>query len=172
MSNTRRAVALAMAIVMSAAGAAAQPPFSDSVVITGFQRAVDAYAFQHRQVERRAGDTPDQRRMAAALRATRPSVEAAGIFTPVVAAAFRARLAFALRNGCAAPEPGDSFVVPRANQDATGASPIAGCLTAVLPRLPAELEYRARGVALLLVDTHANMVVDTLHAAFPARASP
>jgi len=58
-------------------------------------------------------------------------------------------------------------VVPTPNQDATGTRPIGGCLADVLPRLPAELEYRARGVALVLVDSHANLVVDILHAAFP-----
>jgi hypothetical protein len=62
--------------------------------------------------------------------------------------------------------------VPRPNDDAGGAMPIAACLVAVLPRLPAELEYRARGVALVLVDTHADMVVDILHAAFPAQPTP
>jgi hypothetical protein len=36
-----------------------------------------------------------------------------------------------------------------------------------LPRLPDELQYRAVGVALILVDTHANLVVDVLHAVFP-----
>jgi hypothetical protein len=41
-----------------------------------------------------------------------------------------------------------------------------------LPRLPDELEHRARGVALVLVDTHANLIVDVLHAAFPQLAVP
>ena len=41
------------------------------------------------------------------------------------------------------------------------------CLAAVLPRLPEELEYRVVGVTLVLVDVHANLVVDVLHGAFP-----
>ena len=62
MTSIRMAMALAMAMaIVHAAETQAQPPFADSQVITGFQRAVDAYAFQHRQVERRAGETPDQR---------------------------------------------------------------------------------------------------------------
>lgn len=122
---------------MSAAGAWAQPPVPDRHVITAFQRAVDAYAFQHRQVERRAGDTPDQQLMAGALRATLPSADQGAIFMPQVSAAFRVRLAVAFRTGCTAPEPGDSFVVPHPNQYASGALPIADCLAAVLPRSPA-----------------------------------
>jgi hypothetical protein len=40
-------------------------------------------------------------------------------------------------------------------------------VSSVLPRLPEELEYRVASVALILLDTHANMVVDVLHGAFP-----
>ena len=110
--------------------------------------------------------------MASALRAARPEPAEGVLFTPIVAAAFRARLAFAFRTGCAAPELGDSFVIPRPGEHAGGALPIASCLAAVLPRLPAEVEYETRGVALLLVDTHAGIVVDILHAAFPLPAKP
>jgi hypothetical protein len=40
---------------------------------------------------------------------------------------------------------------------------------AALPKLPPELEYRSMGVALMVIDVHAGLVVDVLHGAFPAR---
>jgi hypothetical protein len=40
---------------------------------------------------------------------------------------------------------------------------------AALPKLPPELDYRSAGVALVLVDAHAGLVVDVLHGAFPVR---
>jgi hypothetical protein len=48
--------------------------------------------------------------------------------------------------------------------DTTG---LPACVLRVLPRLPEELEYRQTGVVIILLDTHANMVVDVLHGAFP-----
>jgi len=132
----------------------AQDPFGDSQVITQFQRAADTYAFTHRQIERRSGVPARQTEGA--------------IFTPAVAAAFRARIGRAVRDvGCDFPDAGGiNFVVPGVNASASGTPPLSGCITAVLPRLPAELEYRSAGVALLLIDAHTNVVVDVLHAAF------
>ena len=37
-------------------------------------------------------------------------------------------------------------------------------MAAALPHLPEELEYRSAGTVLLLVDVHANLVVDLLPA--------
>ena len=137
------------------ASARAQDPLGDSRVITEFQRAADSYAFTHRQVERKHG-TPA------------PNTEGA-IFTPPAANAFRQRLQRAIRSaGCEPPQPpGIDFTVPRVNASASGSLALSTCIGAVLPKLPAELEYRTAGVALLLVDAHTAVVVDVLHAAFP-----
>ncbi len=172
MTVLRLALALgAAATVLLEVQVRAQQPYGDSQAVTQFQRALDEYAFQHRQVERRVGGGADQPTMAAAMREARPSPADGAIFTPVVAAAFRARLAAALRTpGCTSPGT-SSFVVPRPNDDAGQAIAISGCLVDALPRLPAELEYRAASVTLVLVDTHANLVVDVLHAAFPPPAA-
>ncbi len=68
------------------------------------------------------------------------------------------------------PPPGDTdSAVPRPNDSSEGTALLPSCLSAVLPALPAELEYRASGVALLLADAHLHIVVDVLHAAFPVR---
>ena len=50
------------------------------------------------------------------------------------------------------------------NSPATGTDLVSPCVTAALPALPDELEYRSAGTVLLLVDTHANLVVDVLPA--------
>ena len=50
------------------------------------------------------------------------------------------------------------------NTPAAGTSPLAPCIKDALPELPDELEYRSSGTVLVLVDTHANLVVDLLPA--------
>ena len=148
---------LVIATVIVVADSRAQGPYGDAQAMLEFQRAADAYAFSHRQTERRGA--------AAAVR-----IEGA-IFTPVVAAAFRTRIAMATGRGdCAVPPASQTdFVVPRVNGSIAGTSDLPGCIAAVLPRLPAELQYRVSGVALVLTDAHLLVVVDVLHAAFPAR---
>ena len=132
-----------------------QDPFGDAATMIAFQRAADTYAFAHRQVERR--------------RAIPPPVVEGALFTPAVAAAFRARIAIAIRRvACEPPEPPSmSFVVPRVNTSSSGTIALSPCIAAVLPQLPNELTYRTAGVALLLVDAHTGVVVDVVHAAFP-----
>ena len=151
-----------------ASSARSQESFGDAAAIIQFQRSVDSYAFQHRQVQRRLGAAADQKGMAAAMRAARPSAAGGDFFTQVIAAAFHARISTALRTqGCKTPT-GDSpsNEVPRVGALAISMHLVPGCLLEVLPRLPEELEYRATGVVLVLVDTHANTVVDVLHGAF------
>jgi hypothetical protein len=63
------------------------------------------------------------------------------------------------------------FSVPRVNMR-VDAPPLPESGASVLPPLPDELEYRVAGVTLLLVDAHLHIVVDVLHAAFPAPATP
>lgn len=138
------AVALAAAVHLAYAQA-------DAAVILQFERAADSYAFAHRQDDRR-GTTPAR-------------LVEGEFFTPLVAAAFRARISGV--SGCNTPERGEGgAVVPPVNTSAAGAVPLPACLIAVLPHLPEELEYRAAGVALILADAHRGTVVDVLHAAF------
>ena len=143
---------IVLALVANATIESRQHP--DAGVMAQFQRAADSYAFQHRQAERRGA-------------ALTPFVEGA-FFTPQVASAFRDRIR---RSGCKVPQAGGDSVVPRPNDSIEGTSPLAPCVAEVLPSLPAELEFRARGVALLLADAHLHIVVDVLHAAFPVRES-
>ena len=125
---------------------------SDAAVILQFERAADTYAFAHRQDDRR-GTTPAR-------------LVEGEFFTPIAAAAFRARIRSVA--GCNTPERGEGgAVVPSVTASSAGTIPLPSCLADVLPHLPEELEYRAAGVALLLTDAHRGIVVDVLHAAFP-----
>ena len=168
---------LAAAIVVAYATVSlAQPDAADVRAIVDFQRATDAYVFLHRQVELRlklahrdagaALDPIETSELAAAIVARRsPPVQP--IFTPRVVAAFRDIAAHAARApGCDAGELRSGLweMQHDVNTPATGTTPVSECLRNALPALPDELEYRSAGTVLLLVDTHANLVVDLLPA--------
>lgn len=146
---------LAPFMMLSAVGAGAQTSFADEQAILQFQRAADSYAFAHRQTERR-GAVPT-------------TLVEGTLFTPAAANAFRSRIRSALASGCVLPDPGADFSVPRVNTATTGTAVVPPCIAAALPKLPAELEFRLSGVALVLADAHLHIVVDVLHAAFPRR---
>jgi hypothetical protein len=155
--------------------------FTASLAIAGqrpivdFHRAADAYAFLHRQVERRIGmahqragqpETVAAAELAAAIIAERTRETQPPLFTPAVVAAFRELAIGAVHDGCDAGElrTGALELFQQVNSPATGSQSIAVCLAAVLPDLPDELEYRSAGTVLLVVDVHANLVVDVLPA--------
>lgn len=159
-------IALMLTAIPAAGG---QRPLVD------FHRAADAYAFLHRQVERRIGtahqragaaDTVGATELAAAIVAERTRRSQPALFTPAVVASFRELAADAVDAGCDAGElrHGVWELSHEPDSPATGSRPIAACIAAVLPDLPDELEYRSAGTVLLLVDHHANLVVDVLPA--------
>jgi hypothetical protein len=169
MSAIRLAVMVCLIVVAcTSAGAHAQDQYGDTATMLQFQRSLDAYAFQHRQVQRRLGEGADQKAIAAAIHAARPAAADGDFFTPLVAAAFRARIAAALRTQSCTSDAPLSSEVPRIGGLMVATQAVPDCVRAVLPRLPEELEYRTASVALVLLDTHANTVVDVLHGAFPA----
>lgn len=162
-------VAIAV-ITIAIASAAPSAQANEDQALLQFERAVDTYAFQHRQVERRVGGVPGEGAMAAAIRNERVVPGEGVLFTPLAAAAFRNRIDSALGTGrCAAPNTGLSAIVPRPNETAANTVGLSDCLVTALPRLPAELQYRAAGVVLVLVDVQANLVVDVVHGAFHMR---
>jgi hypothetical protein len=143
---------LCLSVAVAAVAYEAHAQQADAAVILQFERAADNYAFTHRQDDRR-GTTPAR-------------LVEGEFFTPLVAASLRARIKNV--SGCNTPERGEGgAVVPPVNTSVAGTSELPRCLTNALPRLPAELEYRAAGVALILADAHRGIVVDILHAAFP-----
>jgi len=154
--------------------AMAQETFADTRAVIEFQRTADAYAFMHRQVERRIGlahrrtgepvDVIAAGELAAAIIAERP--RPARLFTPAVVAMFRNAALSALRDGCDAGElrTGVWELSHDPYTPAAGSRPVSPCMVSALPELPDELEYRSAGTVLLLVDHHANLVVDVLPA--------
>jgi hypothetical protein len=154
----------------------AQDSFADTRAVVEFQRAADAYAFLHRQAERRlgmahrrageAGDSVAAGALSTAIMAERAALESP-LFTPEVVTAFRNIAARAVRApGC---DPGELRsgvweMFHQINSPATGTRSVSACIAAALPALPDELEYRSAGTVLLLGDVHANLVVDVLPA--------
>ena len=87
---------------------------------------------------------------------------------------FRARIAHAVRMGAiditSAAERDDDVVLEVHAVLPWGAgAPASARLVGLLPPLPAELEYRFVGRHLVLLDVEANLVVDVLREAVPAR---
>jgi hypothetical protein len=162
-------VAVALVTTTTTAPEAAQSTSQEQALLQ-FERAVDQYAFLHRQVERSVGGTPSSGAMASAIRAERIVPGEGTLFTPLVAVAFRERIHRALASGrCTVAGIGLSSVVPRPNDPAAGTARLPECVAATLPKLPPELEYHLTGVVLVLVDVHAGVVVDVVHGACPAR---
>lgn len=164
------AVALALQV---GAGAALAQQFPDQRATVEFQRAADRYAFMHRQAERRLGlahlkagmpvSEIESEELAAAIRAERTRTSPGEFFSLEMVGIIRARLVGALRRGCDVGElQSGMWGVLRINGPATRTNPLPECVTAALPHLPPELEYRSTEGVLVLVDGHANLVVDVL----------
>ena len=163
---------------------------ADEQALATFEAAVNEYAELHRRLARAwppmgFSADPEQAEAAAealrlALRDARPHSGLGGFFRPEVADVFRLRIANALRGDDADlavigwPPEGDEDIdgwKPAINQPIPwGVSGMRTPLTAVLPPLPSELGYRFIGRDLVLVDVHANLVVDILELALPAVA--
>lgn len=163
---------------------------ADERAIAAFEIAVNDYVELHRRLERAWPPgwffaDPEQAESAAealraALRDARPHAAPGGLFTPAVADLLRFRLANALRDGeydvavITWPPEGDDNRRwrPEVNQPVPwGVSATRWPSFAGLPPLPAELAYRFIGRDLVLVDLHANLVVDILELALPTAAA-
>jgi hypothetical protein len=153
-----------------------------------FEHAVSTYATLHRQLERSVpplGVTDDVYALYAAtealahrIREARAQAREGDIFDPEVGQFLRTRIQQVLGDYQIAIDellaeimlevpPG--LEPPRTNErfpwDWGAAIPV--CLLDVLPELPEELEYRFAGRDLVLIDIHAELVVDVLRRALP-----
>ena len=165
-------LAVVLALHFGAAAALAQQ-FPDQRATVEFQRAADRYAFMHRQAERRlglahlkAGEAVGEigsDELAAAIRAERTRTSPGEFFTLDMAGLIGTRLITARRHGCDVGELGSGlWGVLRVNGPATRTNQLPECVMAVLPHLPPELEFRSTEGVLVLVDPHADLVVDVL----------
>jgi len=175
--------ALAILMLIPVAGTVPRPNRSiDTYMPSAFTLRVVEYVELHRRIAAGFGDPllcadieEGSRRavaLAAAIREARPLADEGDIFTTEVAAAFRARIAYAIR---IAP----TEVTPAwADEDelelqVNDALPVGvgnqwwPAILRALPDLPAELEYRFVGRHLVLLDVPANLVLDVLRDALP-----
>jgi hypothetical protein len=154
-----------------------------------FHEAVEAYAQLHRRLEQdvpplKAGSTPyaivaSSDALAAAVKAARSGAREGDIFSREEGDAIRVLIARALythhysvEDLLAAGSEESPVDAPRLAVNARfpwahGAA-MWPCVLLALPPLPEELQYRIVGQDLVLVDVHANLVVDILrHAVRP-----
>jgi hypothetical protein len=163
-----------------------RPIEQDLTAVVEFERSVTRYAMLHRQLEgplppshmsadarvvREATDA-----LALAIQIARKDAQRGEIFTPQVTRVFQKRIA-----ACLPPEQWAEILAEHA-QDYPSTVPalqvngrwpgsipfnyVPFQMLAVLPPLPAELQYRIVGRSLVLWDCHANVIVDIMPAAF------
>jgi len=157
-----------------------------------FHRAIDAYTDLHRRAERSLPalqPTSDWMAItraiearAAAIRAARPSAAQGDLFDPAASEVLRGRIRATLRrrgDGLAEPleDTDDESISGAMRPVVNGRFPWArGAMMPpdilhVLPPLAEELQYRFVDRDLVLIDMHADLVVDILPGALPDGAS-
>jgi hypothetical protein len=168
------------------------PTALDERATAEFHSAIDRYVVLHRRLERslppeQMFDDPEdmfaaREALASALRDARPLARQGDFFTLRVSNMIRARLEDAMaRHRYAAADvlaavdderlPG--MADPEVNQAFGRLGPsLWPSLLAALPSLPVELEYRFWGRDLVLIDLHADFVLDILSDALPAADPP
>ena len=165
------------------------PTVSEAPILVAFSQRVDTYMRVHNDVERRLGpqrlfDDPEDlfrtiRAMQAGIRAIRPDAGAGTIFTDDVSELIRERVQRQLVTCQQRVEDVLAFIneerAPNARTPAiyrtfpwSLGSAMWPTLIPALPPLPDELQYRFVDRDLVLIDTHADMVVDILVNALPA----
>jgi len=165
-------------------------PAADERAVAAFEVAINDYVVLHRRLARAWPPAslfadPEQAEAAAealrtALRDARPLAAQGGFFTPEVADVLRLRITEALRENeydlaiITWPPDGEEGEgwTPVLNQPVPwGTSGTKWPLYGVLPPLPPELAYRFIGRDLVLIDVHANLVIDILDLALPTAMS-
>jgi hypothetical protein len=186
---SRQSVSLftvAAILAFAISSASGQRHAAESAALKEFRVAVEEYVALHRHLERQvpalqltenAQEIFDSSNaLAAALRAARPKSREGDLFAPPVAKTLRQLIADALAANDILPEDVVAANLDEVAEDAewpvvNGRFPWmrgAGmwpCILNALPALPDELQYRVVGRDLVLVDVHADLVVDILRQA-------
>lgn len=178
------AAAIALVLMLGGGVAFAQGPETESPAVRAFTEATRDYARLHRQLESTlprldVTSNPETihravESMNAAVRAARPDAKAGDLFTESLATELRLRIDDALfANGLSpadvrASEAADGTDAAMVPLQVNGrfpwryASATFPCVLQALPPLPPELQYRLIGNTLVLVDVHADLIVDLL----------
>ena len=165
------------------------PAALEERVLRGFDAGINQYVRLHRRLERSLppehlfDDSEDMSMITDALHAAlvdaRPYAREGSIFTPAVAYAFSARLERAIES--LGRTPAEVWIAMNRGY-MSGVPEIAvndrfptiryarvwPALVDALPALPDELEYRFVDRDLVIVDVHADLIVDILRDALPA----
>jgi hypothetical protein len=169
-------------VAFAVVGMAARPAGEPASLIA-FNASVAQYVQLHRQIERQlpplgAGSgaqdiAENANAMASALQTARSRAREGSIFTPAIGTLLRSRISDALAAGGFLPDEMIAATLEEADEQAAAPS-VNGrfpwkrgaamwpCVIAALPPLPEELQYRFVGRDLVLVDMHADLVVDIL----------
>ena len=176
--------AIVLLVLGGSAVALAQTPGAQSPAVGAFTDATRDYALLHRRLEStlpklEVTSNPETivravEQLGAALRAARPNATAGDFFTEAMAVELRVRIDDALvANGFSpadvrATEAADGIDAAMVPLKVSGhfpwryASATFPCVLQALPALPPELQYRIIGNTLVLVDVHADLIVDLL----------
>lgn len=150
-------------------------------VLAEFQTRLDAYVAMHRQLERSLAPLPDQasqeqvrqaqQKLGALIREARPDAVQGNLLAPDIAAHLKRLfgVAFAGPDGRAMldsiMDENPVSAVVAVNGEYPPDVPLSTMppdMLAALPKLQEELEYRFVGTTLVILDSHADLIVDIL----------
>jgi hypothetical protein len=188
-TNLVTVVAAAVLFTFANHGIRADQTAAEERAVGRFQLAVSAYVMLHRELEQSLPQlevTDDiyalyeaSEALAGSIRAARPDARAGDLFDSEVSDFLRTRIRKALTDRdveinellegmMAEVPPGTEPPHVNGRFPWEWGAAVPSCVLNVLPDLPEELEYRFARRTLVLVDTHADLVVDIMLGALPA----
>ena len=175
---------VATVLGFTAAGASTPRQNTEKEILQRFQQRIDEYVALHQRLENDMPpvkrDDPEQlraaqRAIAAKIRAEWKNTKQGVFFPSVTRTVFRQRLRTqlsgpdgtavrkALEDDAPSPIPLRAFSEYPAGWPLSTVPP---SVLAALPKLPDHLEYRFVGRDMILLDAHANLILDFIHDAF------
>lgn len=175
-------VLLSSALVAAVAardGQQRRAPTTEREVLQKFQSQIDAYMALHNRLEKESppltgADDPEQVRasqkaLAAKIRAARRNPAPGAIFTPETRTVFRRILRRELQGPLGAElqralkDDAPPRILLRVHAEYPASWPVASVpprILAILPKLPEDLDYRFVAYDMILLDVHANLIID------------
>ena len=155
------------------------PPNTEREVLRQFQARIDEFMALHNRLEKespplKSADDPEpvrasQKALAAKIRAERRNPSQGAIFTPETRTVFRRLLRRELQGPRGAEleramkDEAPPRIPLRVHAEYPSSLPLASVppgILAVLPRLPDDLAYRFVAYDMILLDVHANLIID------------